>query len=508
MIKPFLFWKQELEKDVDHGLIEVDCSKRYKQKFVDAIISMLTDMDKFFVENDLYKYNDYYKFADKEFMNIFGYKPLYPKFIQDNSLSKEAVAGRCAFDEDYYNTIRISREDLFNKSTLCHEFLHFLTLNNFYYNHPRDERFKVFVNSPKRGHHTMLKRQHKTVDVQLGESVMQDNEFFYEGLTEFLSSEIYPETKGKVYAARVKMFEILAGIIGKHNIMRDFVQGNISSIEKYFDAKTWERKYIGNFADFLKYTEGFIDDVERGKSYYLFRELNANYKGAIKCLMKAYYQNLLHDEKNHSVDEFMKLFEFCVDYGAFAECKDILKQIVKFGKISGLESQISKMNKMGRAFERDYSDWQCKVGDFLLEAKYGNDCINFVVNLGKNNKLNLKFDGVDGFEADGGYERRKKRENPKENKSGVKEDKAGLASHKFNKHSKEYLQFKARGTEFSDGRKATEMSIDIESNFIKIEFFDRFGEKIHAFGINYGHTKNAMFDDKIYNFDPYENHTK
>lgn len=505
MIRPFLFWKQELERDVDHGLVEVNCSKKYKQQFVDSIMSMLTDMDNFFVKNDLYKYNDYYQFLSEKFMDRFGYELLYPKFNLDSKLKKECVSGRCEFDENYYNNIKIAKENLLDKATLCHEFFHYLTLNTFYYNHPDNERFKVLVNFSEREHNLILKRKHKTSETKLGEDVMQYNVFFYEGLTEFMATEIYPEARGKAYLSRVKMFEILSELIGKQNIMKDFLQGNINSIEKYFNARTWEGKYVDNFADFLKYTEGFVDDYDNGKSYYLFRELNTNYKNAIKCLMKAYYQNLMKDDESHSAEEFMKLFEFCVDYGALPECQGILQQIVKSGKISGLETQKSKINKMCRAFKSDYADWKCKVGDFVLEIVRGADCINFVLNLGKKNKLNLKFDGVDGFEYDGGYSKQMRQKDFNNNES--EQDHENL-EHKFNRHSKEYLQFKARATKFADGKKAADMSIELDGNSIMVEFFDKLGEKLHTFCINYGHTKTAKFDDINYNLDADETHTQ
>ena len=478
MDRPFLYWRDELARDAENGLVEIDCSKKNKDKFVKAIMSMLTTADDYFVKNGLYAYNDYYKFLDEKFMDRFEYELLYPKFVQDNSFEKEGLSGACEFGDYYYDNIKISRQNLFDKATICHEFVHYLTLNNFYHSHKKDGRFKVFVNSAENEHHMVFKNKHMTKPATLSENAVHKNQFFIEGLTQYLTEQIYPTDKGSVYVAQVKMIGLLCDLIGQKNILGDFLQGNVDSIEKYFDAKTWDGKYIGNFADFLKFTQAYFDDSENSKSYYLFRDINKNYKGAIKCIVYAYYQNLLKDSKKHSAEEFMKLFEFCIDYGALPECYQLFKKIANSGKIENLDGYKDKINKMCKCFAIDHQDCKFKVGDFVLEVIYGADCINFVLNLGKNNQLNLKFDGVDGFDND------------------------------LNNHSQTYLQSKARATKFANGKKAQDMSITVEGNAVKVVFFDKTGQEMHSVCINYGHKKNAMFDDCVVDFDYDGGHTE
>ena len=474
MDRPFLFWRDELARDVDHGLVEIDCSKKNKDKFVKTIMSMLTTADDYFVKNGLYAYNDYYKFLDQKFMDKFEYELLYPKFIQDNHLDNENASGTCEFGENYYDNIKIAKLHLFDKPTICHEFIHYLTLNNFFHSHKKDGKFKVFVNAAEHQHHLILNKKHLTKPTTLSENVMQENQFFIEGLTQYLTEQIYPSDKGSVYSAHVQMIELLCDLIGQKNILGDFLQGNVNSIEKYFNAEKWEGKYIGNFAEFLKCTAGYFEDSENSKSYYLFRELNKNYKGAIKCITKAYYENLIKDSKMHSAEEFMRLFEYCIDYGALPECHILLKKIANSGKIENLDSQKKKINQMCRDFSNDHQNCKFKLDYFEVEMLYGEDCINFVLNLGGKNRLNIKFDGVDGFD------------------------------NSMNNHSHTYLEEKARTTEFADGEKAKDMKLTVEGNFAKIVFYDAYGEKLHTVGINYGHKKNIEFDDYFIDLN-YEN---
>ena len=310
-----------------------------------------------------------------------------------------------------------------------------------------------------------------TKPTTLSENVMQDNQFFIEGLTQYLTEQIYPSDKGSVYVANVKMIELLCDLIGKKQVLGDFLQGNVNSIEKYFNAQTWEGKYVGNFADFLKYTTGYFENSETSKSYYLFREINKNYKGAIKCITKAYYDNLMKDSKMHSAEEFMRLFDFCIDFCALPECYPILKQIANSGKIENIENQKHKIEHRCKMFEYTYQNDKFRLGGLEVEKIYGDDCINFVLTLGKKNKLNIRFDGVDGFDIS------------------------------LNNHSETYLQEKARKTKFADGSKAKDMALFTNGNFEKIVFYDKDGQELHTIGINYGHKKNMTFDDEVVNLD-------
>ena len=504
MDRAFLYWRDELARDADNGLVEIDCSKKNKEKFVKTIMSMFTTMDEYFVKNGLYKYNNYYKFLDQDFMDNFDYELLYPRFMQDNNIGNENLDGACEIGEDYYNDIKISKNNLFDKPTICHEFIHYLTLNNFYHNHKKDGRFKVFLNSALREHHLIFKKKHMTKSLSLGEEIMQENQFFIEGLTQYLTEQIYPADKGSVYVSQVQMMSLFCDLIGKQNILQDFLQGNISSIENFFDAKTWEGKYVGNFADFMNFIEGYTDNYNNANSYYLFREINKNYKGAISCITKAYYQNLLKDDKKHSNQEFLRLFEYIVDYAALPECYETLKQIVKSGKIEKIEDIKDKINKMSKSFSDQYQDCKLKVGLIEVEIIYAPDAINFVLNLGEKNKLNIRFDGVDGFAP---YTKNvptkvlkpveQKINGKKVKYNKVVDGETEMTFNSSNQHSRDYLQAKARATKFADGTKPKDMSIELESNFAKVIFYDKDGKEFHIFGINYGHKKNIMFDDNV-----------
>lgn len=472
MDRPFLFWCDELANNLENGFVEIDCSKKNKEKFVKTIMSVLTSMDNYFAKNGLYAYNNYGKFLDNKFMDGFDYGLLYPKFIQDNSLSEENLAGTCAIVSEYYNNIKISKQSLFDKPTICHEFIHYLTLNNFYHGHKKDGRFKVFVNSPRQKHHLIFGDNYMTKPTTLSEDVMQENTFLMEGLTQFLTEEIYPSDKGKAYVSQVEMVKLLCDLVGKQKVLGDFLQGNVDSIERFFGAETWNGAYTGNFADFLKYTQNFFEDSLKSKIYCFLSEINNNYKLAIKCIVQAYYNNLLKDSNLHSADEFMRLFDFCTNYGALPECFQILKKIVKSGKIENIESKRDIITQKCKRHAMQYADDKFKIGDFELEMIYGDDCINFVLTLGDKNKLNIKFDGVDGFEND------------------------------FNQHSKTYLQEKARHTKFADGTSPVDIEIEVDGNCAKVLFVDEFGQQMHSVGINYGIKKNAvMFDETVIELD-------
>lgn len=266
MPTPFQYLKQNIYR------IKFDCDPKYIPEYKRTFAAVLDRVDKYFIDNKLYDCGDYQSYVED--MIKYGSKF---SFRIDEEIKKRGWDGVHSRKSDGSRSIGIIPEEIGRgleaEGTLCHEFLHYLTLGPDKLKYKKNGKnveveFSLYKGQSKESVWEQGNTS-STPDFSFRKLSVEavNYGFMCEAMTELTKQKIYSleESYGS-YKPLTEMMDFVSRMVGVEISTREFLQGNLQTFS-YAMSNAFHTFYNDCETFFEKYTQNANIDYKRDKSY-------------------------------------------------------------------------------------------------------------------------------------------------------------------------------------------------------------------------------------------------
>ena len=230
---PFIYLRDNADK------IMFFCDTPAQEKaYRNAFTSMLTRLDKYFIDKGLYACNNYQKLVEDMLSNKKSFR-----FAIDKKM-RESWDGYCTMYDGKGDYIAIKPEIIGKGTTtegiLCHEFFHHLTTGQEKIEYKKDG-YKHVMQMSDGKNLTYGDNKYQALSVDYTGNLLKRCIFITEGLTELSKQEVYGAKEcNPVYRPQTKMVKFINTITGEEENMAGYLRAEIPNYNKYLGSNNFK----------------------------------------------------------------------------------------------------------------------------------------------------------------------------------------------------------------------------------------------------------------------------
>jgi hypothetical protein len=305
-VTPFQYLKEHIYD------IKFDCDRKYLFEYQRAFSAVLDRMDKYFTSTGLYKAVDYQPIVEQMLSkkNLFAFK------VQENPEIIPGAAGYYSPNPYYENGKFVNKSEIYmlkefmgrgttTEGCLCHEFIHYLTLNPERLTYTENgEQYSVMMPRYRSGGRGYKRNLTKGPHGGTAVSFPLDGGFICEGFTELLKQQIYSEKEDfHAYNAQTNMLKFINKLEGKSNLsmFREFLRGDLPS---YVDAIGRE-----NLEKLNEASQIFHKDKKTAYSTPSKYLSDAHYMYAQHMVCDSILKDIAKNPQKYSIKEYLEIID-------------------------------------------------------------------------------------------------------------------------------------------------------------------------------------------------------